>query len=502
MARRIGVRQWSALVLRPVSLAAAILWISPTPAQEPSSAAAAAAMERLVVEAIERSEKSVVAISRVRRQAEGATFPETAPPPAIIPGLGTDPTDPAFVPSEFGTGVVIDGKGLIVTNYHVVGDHRTADYYIWTNRKPYPAKLKAADPWLDLAVLQVDSDRFKPMALGDARLVKKGQFVIALGNPYAIARDGQPSAAWGIVSNLQRQAPTPKRDTRATEGRETLHHWGTLIQSDVRLELGSSGGALVNLKGEMIGLTTSLAALYGYERPGGFAVPVDDDFKRALETLKTGRLPDYGFLGVAPRYLTMAERQRGRLGARVEDVVPATPASAAGLKSGDVITEIDSRPIADDLELIRYVSGLFADTPVALKVLRGSSDSRPGRVLTLNAKLSKKRVEQGHEGFSEVPLLAWRGMRVEYATASPMFHERNRDLDTAGCVGVSEVIRDSAGWKAGLRPGDFVSHVGKTRVTTPNEFYDAVATLDGDVQLKLTAVMPAKATRTVAPESQ
>ena len=143
----------------------------------------------------------------------------------------------------------------------------------------------------------------QPITFGDAATLKKGQIVIALGNPYAIARDGQPSASWGIISNLQRQAPSPRDGTRPSDGRETLHHFGTLIQTDARLELGTSGGALVNLKGEMIGLTTSLAALSGYERPGGFAIPVDDDFRRALETLKTGRLPDYGFLGVAPRTL-------------------------------------------------------------------------------------------------------------------------------------------------------------------------------------------------------
>ena len=263
-----------------VSCLAAIAFAAPrlTLAQEPTPLATATAMQRLVVEAIERAEKSVVAIARVRREASPPLIADEIGIPAI-PGLGApDPTDRAFVPSEFGSGVVIDAKGLILTNAHVIGDHRSADYFVWVHRKPYAAKLKAADPWLDLAILQVEAVNLKPITLGDAGGLKKGQFVIALGNPYAIARDGQPSAAWGIVSNLERQSPAPRVATRATEGRETLHHWGTLIQTDARLELGSSGGALVNLQGEMIGLTTSLAALYGYERPGGFAVPVDEIF--------------------------------------------------------------------------------------------------------------------------------------------------------------------------------------------------------------------------------
>ena len=86
----------------------------------------------------------------------------------VIPGLdGADPTDPGFVPNEFGSGVVIDAQGLIVTNLHVLGNHRENDYFVWISRKPYAAKLKAADPWLDLAVLQVEASELKPITLGD-----------------------------------------------------------------------------------------------------------------------------------------------------------------------------------------------------------------------------------------------------------------------------------------------------------------------------------------------
>jgi len=457
-------------------------------------------MQRLVVDAIERSEKSVVAIARVRRDPARPTVPEDIAVPAL-PGLGrTDPTDRTYVPSEFGAGVVIDAKGLILTGFHVVGDHRDADYFVWLDRKPYAAKLKAADSWLDLAVLQIEAVNLKPIVLGDARSAKKGQFVIALGNPYAIARDGQPSATWGIISNLERQAPAPRNATRASEGRETLHHWGTLIQTDARLELGSSGGALINLQGEMIGLTTSLAALYGYERPGGFAIPVDDDFRRALERLKTGRLPDYGILGIDPASLTAGDRQRERFGARVVDVVPATPAAVAGLHPGDIITHIDGQPVTDRLDIFRRVSGQFADTVLTLQVVRGTDDLLRSRPVSIQVKLSKKRSDITRDNFSEVPLETWRGLRVEYATAAPLFSERCRDLDPAGSVGIVEVARDSTAWKAGLRPGDFVSHVSDTRVATPRDFYDAVAVYSGDVSLRLTAVERAKALRTVPAE--
>jgi serine protease Do len=478
-------------------------WALPVAGQDrpPSALETAVALEQLVVEAIAKAEKSVVAIARVRKDGPAAAGPvdgEGARLP-LPPANVTDPTDPAFVPHEFGAGVVIDAKGLIVTNYHVLGDLQASEYYVWLSRKPYPAKVKAADPWLDLAVLQIDAANLQPMPLGNARELKKGQFVIALGNPYAIARDGQPSASWGLVSNLSRQAPSPRDGTRATERGETLHHWGTLIQTDARLELGSSGGALVNLKGEMVGLTTSLAALAGYEKSGGFAYPVDEDFRKALDTLKTGRLPEYGFLGVAPRALAENDRRAGRQGAIVEDVVPATPAFAAKLKIGDVITGIDQTPVIDNVDLIRQLSGKPADTQVVLTVERGGTATRPGRRSEVKVVLSKKRQEGSRPAFAETPPPSWRGMRVEYATAAPLFSDRSRDLDPAGSVAVIEVERDSPAWNAGLRPGDFLSHVGKSRVATPREFYELVSKESSDVKLKLTAVEAAQADRTVAP---
>lgn len=465
--------------------------------RQPSGLEAAAALEQVVIDAIAKAEKSVVAIARVRRDGP-PSVPRDEERPALprLPEI-TDPTDPSFVPHEFGTGVVIDAKGLIVTNYHVLGDVKAADYFVWLNRKPYPAKVKAADPWLDLAVLQIEADNLKPMSLGNAKDLKKGQFVIALGNPYAIARDGQPSATWGLVSNLSRQAPSPRTGTRPSEGRETLHHWGTLIQTDAKLELGASGGALVNLKGEMVGLTTSLAALAGYEKPGGFAYPVDDDFRQALDTLKTGRLPEYGFLGVAPRFLAEGERRAGRHGAVVEDIVPATPADKAKLKPGDLITHVNQQPVWDDIDLIRQLSGKPALALVSLTIERGGTANKPGRRSDVQVTLSKKREGSARPAFSELPEPSWRGMKVEYSTAAPLFREHSRDLDPIGCVGVIEVERDSPAWKAGLRAGDFVSHVGKSRVATPTQFYDAAESSTGEVKLKLTAAQDDMTERTV-----
>ena len=166
------------------------------------------------------------------------------------PSIGTppQPTDPNFIPNEYGTGVVIDRRGLILTACHVLGDEGD-NYYITTADRHalYKAWIKASDPRSDLAVLSIDgadvaSANLTAIRLGDSAVLRKGQIVITLGNPYAIARDGQSSAGWGIVSNLGRKAP-PLPDDVDAAGKTTLHHFGGLIQTDAyRLPRHSAAG--------------------------------------------------------------------------------------------------------------------------------------------------------------------------------------------------------------------------------------------------------------------
>ena len=224
----------------------------PLAAQETTAADAVRALEALTVDTIARTEKSVVAIARVRKDASGNRRQATV-----------DPLSPDFVPNEFATGVVVDESGLVLTNYHVLGEIAQNDYFVWIQRRPFEAsvhrlqKVMAVDPWTDLAVLKIDAADLVPMPLGDSNLLKKGMVVIALGNPYGIARQGEVSASWGIVSNLGRKAPRrPLPAENGSGAAASLHELGTLIQTDARLNLGTSGGALVNLRGQMIGLTS------------------------------------------------------------------------------------------------------------------------------------------------------------------------------------------------------------------------------------------------------
>ncbi|MGA2061747.1 MAG: trypsin-like peptidase domain-containing protein [Thermoguttaceae bacterium] len=463
-------------------------------AQELSGVDAAAAIEKNLVDVIANAEKSVVAIARVRRETSGETFRmELRPDPfdrrPILSAVPL-PTDPDFIPNEYGTGVVVDRRGLILTAYHVLGED--SDYYVTTSdRKVYKALPKAADPRSDLAVLSIEAADLVPITLGNAAELKKGQIVVSLGNPYAIARDGQASAAWGIVSNLARKAPAgPGQSDPA--GKTTLQHFGTLIQTDAKLNLGTSGGPLINLQGEMVGLSVALAAAAGYENAAGYAIPVDQTFRRVVETLKQGREVEYGFLGVQPTNLAAGEVLKGMHGIRVAQTIPGTPAVKYGLKTDDIITAVDDTPIQDADSFVLNVGKLPVEAIAHLDVIR---DGRPRSV---EVKLTKFAVRGKKIVTSSDPL--WRGLRVEYPSAMMSAEVKATGPSPFASEGVivAEVAENSPALKAGLQPGIIITHVGRTAVNTPKEFRAAVENISGPVVLRI-ADDKKNPTRTVEP---
>lgn len=426
--------------------------------QEAEPLASAVAIQQAVVDAVAAAEVSLVAVGRVKPEADGPLAPGV-PEPFFEP---QDPTRPDFVPDHFGAGVVIDPLGFILTTSHVVGDPAAWRYFVWSQQRPFEAQVVAADPWYDLAVLKIEAKNLSPIRWGDAELVRKGQFAIALGNPYAIARDGDPSVSWGVIANRRRPAPALQKPLAEVERRPTLHHFGTLLQTDMRLPIGYSGGALLNLRGECIGLMTSYAGGPGFEQAAGLAIPVDATFRRVVEELKQGKRPEYGFLGVVPELLAAAVRRQGQFGVQVGGVIPGTPAAQAGLAFGDRLLTIAGEPLHNEQDLIRLVAALPPETVVPLEFVRGSGEAKPVR---RSVVLTKRYAVQ--PPYATQPPAYWRGLLLDYSTASPTFGVDGPNLDPQGCVYISEVLPESAAWKAGLRSGLYITHVGSQRVTQP-----------------------------------
>jgi serine protease Do len=438
-----------------------LLW-----AQTPTPEQLVAAQQQLVIAGIERVGPSVVAIARIRKRDDAESFEELYQPGfELLPRI---PTRPDFVPHEFGSGVVLDPRGHILTTSHVLGDPERSHYVVWVSGRPFVARAKVVDPWLEVGLLQIDAEQLQPIRLGNAAPLPLGTFVLGLGNPQGIARDGRASAVFGVLTNRERFAPDD-RPGQAGLARESLHQYGTLLHCDFRQEQGLSGGALVTLEGEMVGLLTTWAGQARQERPAGLAIPIVPEFVAALETLKEGRTPDYGFLGIAPGLLPLESRQKGARGVVVEDVVAGTPAARAGLVRGNVITHVGDHEVQSDLELVRHVSAVAAGTVLPLTVAEAG-----GKKVRKEVLLSKRPQLSPRSFVTSTGPPPWRGLRVEYVTALPNFQQAARWVDADGCVGVLAVQPDSPAWQAGLRTGECISHVGEERVSTPAAFKRAV----------------------------
>lgn len=480
-------------------------------ANEPDGLAAAVAIQDAFVKAIESAEKSVVSIARTK-----------VPTPILERRKGpwreerqTSIEDPDYVPNEFGAGIIIDENGLVLTNYHVVrggpaveqkSEHKPEQtlYVRLPDRRGFEARIFAADPRSDLAVLKIPATDLKPIRLGNASTVRKGQFAIALGNPYLIARDGSASATWGIISNLARHAlPDPDLSEQEQRRRETLQNLGVLMQIDTRLDLGTSGGALINLQGELIGITTSLASIVGYEKSAGFAVPIDDSTRRIIETLRQGKEVEYGFLGIMPDSVLpsdfvgdlapVVERYHQYGAARILEVVQNLPAQRAGLQANDLVIRVDNKPIFSKSDLMREIGVQGPGTVVRMLVWRR------GKEVELPVEIGKWPVINEEAMITSVPLRdPWRGLVYDYPTARlRSFNARGNPPERNSGVLILDVQPNSPAAALELRPEDLITHVKGKSVRTPREFLEIVQGDTGPVQLQLLSGSTQLQSRTV-----
>ena len=470
------------------------------------------ALEDAVVKLIERAEPSVVSIARIKPEPYDQTLKRLNRldrMPRREEASPTDSEDPDFQPNEFGAGIVISAPGsderLVLTNYHVVRggpvtpanstEDGTSLLIRFADRRSCDASIIAADPRCDLAVLRlhlsqamIDASDLKPLDWSTSTTTRKGQFVVMLGNPHAIARDGSASASWGMVSNLARR-PLPW----TTEGAsKMLYRLGNILQIDGRLNLGTSGGPVLNLKGELIGLTTSLAVVEGYEKSAGFAIPFDDLTRRLVKSLVAGHEVEYGMLGLVPMDVKPSEfRTLGIVAnqgsaAKAGRISPDSPADRAGIEKDDVFLKIAGEPVFSDHDLMRLVGLHAPETELEVLVWRS------GRELPfpVKIKLGKWPVADD-EGIIETnPRFApWRGLSVEYPTGrlkwSPEPVHRDELPPYRRAVLVCKVAAESFTHAAGLQPGVFISHVNKSPVQTPAEFHAAVKSSTGPVTLRL-----------------
>ena len=482
----------------------------PSPAQDP-----AIALEESLIKVVKQAEPSVVSISRFKPMPDIFTEKsEFAHRP--FGGWKNERQRNADdeLPNDFGAGFLIgpsnSSERYLLTNYHLVRGGPIAPHYEsddgtelrirLSDRRACLAAIIAADPRSDLAVLKLNWEKanikpidFPRLEWENATSPRKGQFVILLGNPYAIARDGSASVSWGLVSNLARQPITSDRGDHRSHDDVAIdsmfNRLGLLMQLDARLNLGGSGGPVLNLKGELIGISTSLAAIEGYEKSAGFAIPIDVLTRRIIRTLLAGQEVEYGMIGITPQEIGPEEFQElntglpQRTAALVRAVHPGSPAHRVGITAGDVIVNVEGQPVFCVNDLMRLIGLHAPESKIDLIVWKRGLPILERGLVTVRVKLVKwsaRDVEGIIETRPRYP--AWRGISVDYATGRSVHLPRSVDYNR---VLITKVAVGSPGHTAGLQQGHFISRVNNAPVTTPAEFANATRILTGNVSLHL-----------------
>lgn len=375
--------------------------------------------------------------------------------------------------SGLGSGVIIDDDGYILTNEHVVSDASEIEVTLSDGRK-FKGVVKGSDPRSDLAVIKIDADNLPVARLGDSDKVKAGEWVVAIGNPFGfVMSNPQPTITVGVISALHRSF--------AAAGIGETRYYGDLIQTDAAINRGNSGGPLVNLKGEIIGINALIYSTTGGYQGIGFAIPINRA-KRILEELISGKEIKYGWLGVHVQSLTPELISSFNLpdnkGALVAEVISESPAAKGGIKNGDLIREIDSKKIVSSNALVDAVSHLSVGQKIDVTVLR-------------NGKETKLAVVIGERPKEEVPIIhkepviskGWRGIQVTDLT-----DEIKKQLGIADEIGVivAKIEPDTAGSASGIREGDLIDEINRKEVDNVDDFQQITGKTKGEVLVHTT----------------
>lgn len=346
-----------------------------------------------------------------------------------------------------GSGVVIDAdKGYIVTNNHVIQDANDIEVRLKDGRT-FKAKKLGADPESDIALLQIEAKKLVQIPLADSDKTRVGDFAVAIGNPFGL----EQTVTSGIISALGR-------------GGLGIEGFEDFIQTDAAINSGNSGGALVNLRGELIGINTAILGPNGGNIGIGFAIPTNMMKNLVDQIIEHGEIRR-GSLGIrggdVNAELTEAMNLSVSRGAFVNEVLPDSAAEQAGLKSGDVIVSMNGNKISSFLELRAKVATLGAGREAKLGILRD------GKERTVTVKLQELASGQ-----------------VAANQMHPMLD--GAELSNAdGGVKIDTVANNSAAAQIGLLPDDVIVGVNRQRVANLAELRKALENRSGVAALNI-----------------
>jgi serine protease Do len=367
---------------------------------------------------------------------------------------GQRPQEREFRRQGLGSGVVVRRTGekvYVLTNNHVAGEANEISVKLNDGRE-YEAQLLGVDNRRDLAVVVFETkDTIPVAALGDSDKVQAGDWALALGNPLGF----ESSITFGIVSAVGRR-PMPGME---------VGNFTDYIQTDASINPGNSGGALVNSRGEVIGINTWIASQSGGSIGLGFAIPINNA-KRVIDQIISKGSVEYGWLGVTSadpsKELREAMNIRISTGAFVHDVFIDSPAYSAGIQPGDLITRVGGADVTNSNALVQLVGDLAPGRAVEFQL------QRFGETKTLQVRTTARKSEKEISGAQKL----WPGF-----SAVEMTEKIRRDLNLpadSGKVIIGNVSAGSSAASANLKTGDIIREINGKRIDSIVDFYRAV----------------------------
>jgi len=399
---------------------------------------------------------------------EGSPFA----PRGSRPGVPNAPA-PQGLQRGLGSGVVVDAKnGYVVTNNHVVAGADDVEV-VTADRRTFTAEWIKTDPMSDLAIIKLKKpENLVEAPLGDSDAMAVGDNVMAIGSPRGMPQ----TVTQGIVSALGRHQASVANDGGAL--------YQDFIQTDAAINRGNSGGPLVNMRGEVIGINTAIVSPMGTFEGTGLAIPSNMVKHVMVQLIEKGKVTR-GFLGVQMQEVTPKLARSFDLptthGALVSRVIPDTPAARAGMREGDFIVALDGKPVTDTNALRNLIASVGPDTNIQLDIYRDGKKQTV--VVTVTEQPPNFGGRYAETPYGERDTSKQLGITVQELsrTAAERLGYKN---DVKGVL-VTEVAPLSGAAREGLRPGMVITQVDQTPVTSPEEFFQATRDTEEGVRLRV-----------------
>ena len=355
-----------------------------------------------------------------------------------------------------GSGVIVSPDGYILTANHVVSGADEIMVGLGTDLRKYKAKKVGTDPGTDVALLKIDEKTLPAITFADSDKARAGDIVLAIGNPFGL----RETVTMGIISAVGR-------------GGIGIVDYENFIQTDAAINMGNSGGALVDTEGRLLGINTAIFSRTGGNQGIGFAIPANLA-RDVMQSLREKGRVVRGYIGASVQTLTpeLAEAMKLKgqpTGALVGEITPQSPSEKAGMKTGDVITGVNGKKISDSREVRLMIGSMAPGTKVQMEV------NREGHSKIVNVELAEMPAGQTDEGAETTPedsaqpekTTVFGGVAVADIT-DDIRTALNLSKDVKGAV-IAEIDADSTAAKAGLREGDVIQEVNKQPVKSAKD---------------------------------